>query len=234
MAIAFRSSTNATTGNNAPAVSLVINKPAGTADGDLIQITILASTLGAVSSISGSSGWTAKQPCGVSGGGKNSTLTSYEKIASSEPSSWTINLNSSTNCCAVAEAFTGVADTGQYDVGNSAATGSLVSSLGITTITTAHDNEIIVHAGAYRNNGTYTEPSGFSLRDTASFVDAITATWTLKLSDFVQATAGATGTITCNFGTAVNLSLANMSAYMPPQSTLVVFPIFYFGTVGRR
>jgi len=157
MAIAYRSGTTA---GNATGTNLTINKPTGTADGDIL-VVVLYREAGSWTLPSGWAQWGSDQR----DYNNNLYLTVAWKRASSEGSSYTFNLSTTTWRIAAMGAFSGCLASGDpIDVGptgrgtNEASGFPIASSI---TTTTANAMRVALH-GNYNGADITVGSSGYS------------------------------------------------------------------------
>lgn len=113
--------------------TLVINKPAGTVDGDLLFIAIAVQDTTVVNTLAG---WTPSH----SGGGANGSIQTFYKVASGEPASYTWT-SATTRACAAMICISGAS--GIIDVSSSKSNSNINTLLG-TDITTTAINEVLI------------------------------------------------------------------------------------------
>ena len=179
MAIAFRSSSSAF----AQATSVVVTKPAGVVNGDVLVAVALSDG----AAVTPPAGWS-----GITGGG---ALNMYYKTAASEPANYTWTTSANNIISAIISAYSGA--TGVVDKSNVTGSGSSTTPTAVA-ITTTNNNEMIVWAAA---NGVITDettdscPSAMTKRQDieASYFDGFVNQYThLWLGDAVLAIAGLT------------------------------------------
>lgn len=190
------------TGTGSPGVTLTVTKPTGTANGDIIIVSVCSdgNTTGNDWAPSPTTGWTQEAALNPTLDGQH--LYVWTRIASSEPASWSfvsLNLASGNDATWAAEAWTGQdagtpQDAAAVTTTNSSSNTSVVNVAlnGITTVTAG--SLLIYIAGGdpnTANSGTWGTPSGFTNR-----VSAYANFAPLKVAEMVQAAAGASGTIT--------------------------------------
>lgn len=205
--------------------SLVINKPTGTVDGDLLVAAIqLTATANSISSAP--SGWTAEGNDGNPSSGVR--LYIYTKIASSEPSSWTWTL-SATDAQGVVMRMSGAPSSSYLDTSifTKENSGSATSITHAAITTTAADDMLLLIT-ARGASGTNTPPSGwYELYDTAL------GSTGLEIALGSQETAGSTGTKAVSFSSsgravgwfgAIKKSIGAPAATISPFHLLLCFP----------
>ena len=179
MAIAYRSGSTAGGGSG---TNLTINKPTGTVDGDII-ICSFYQEIGATA-VTPPEGWTE---VAVQANNKGvAWMSTYYKRASSEPASWTWTHSSTWRTGTVA-AFSGCLESGTaYEQATTSV--DQWSTVIAASITTSVDNAMLVvttgnYAGADLPMGTTGYSQGPELTG-------------CEVAYLLQATAGATGTVT--------------------------------------
>lgn len=195
--MAFRSATssNGSTGFNEPDV--VVTKPAGVVDGDVLIVFFAIESAG--SSVTTLSGWTAhpSNPLTVSADGQRGFC--FHKIASSEPASWTwtwSNAGSSGanyHCLAFSGRNTSAPITATNSGSSNTASASprTISANGVT----AAASDDLVWLGFLDNTAaatvSYSPPSGFT-----EATDASDGSFTSSATAYKEnISSGATGTI---------------------------------------
>lgn len=135
MTVALRSDSEAA--NGTASTSVVVTKPAGTADGDLLLAIISETGTG---SITAPAGWTL---LGSQAASTTVTSAAYYKVASSEGASWTWTLGASVRNTYWVGAFTGIDTSSPVYASSSAAD----TDGGLTVLTPAVDPVLIPWAG---------------------------------------------------------------------------------------
>ncbi|QQS39286.1 glycosyltransferase [Candidatus Woesebacteria bacterium] len=160
------------------AASVVVNKPTGTVDNDIMLAIIYKENTAAVTAPSGWNYIDGETPT------TDHDVIVYWKRASSEGSNYTWSWTGSTWSGGAIMSYSGAITTGDpvntYSA-NSASSGQTLTATGVTT---SVDNTTIVALGAHWNTGTYSGPTGYTVRATPQ---------SMRLSDKTQASAGATG-----------------------------------------
>jgi hypothetical protein len=170
--ISFVAST--TLADTAGSTTHVMDVPAGTADGDLMVLFIVASN-SAVYTVP--TGWTAAF--------NSTSMMSCYRTASSEPASYTVTTNSSFACSGYIATYTNA----QFDT---VGTVSLQATPTVApSINVAYDNSVVLDFAFVRTGSiTFTTPTGFS--SVASESNATIPSSALFSKSF---NAGATGTV---------------------------------------
>ena len=176
-AIGFVAATSAN--NGAGATTLVINKPTGVAQGDVMLATVTVTGTGAPTT---PSGWTvAKSTSGTA----LRQATYYKVAGASEPASYSWALGSSRAASGGIVDYSGVNQTAPVDATTSAsgASGNAVAA----SITTSAANDQVLAAVSFATSTTVTADV-----TTTERYDSSSSSTTGEAADFAQATAGAT------------------------------------------
>jgi hypothetical protein len=144
-AIAFRAGTTNQTG--AGANSLVINRPAGTASGDVMIATV--NTVGALPGAP--AGWNPITST-TSPGWTGAVVTYYKVAGGAEPASYTWTLGGSVRAAGAIAGFSGVDNTYPIAGSNSAAVG-LGSSADTPSVSTLASNSTVIANATYQRTG---------------------------------------------------------------------------------
>lgn len=211
MAITFRA--KADTNEYTTDKTLVVNKPTGTVEGDLMVAAIAygAADPGAMTP---PADWT---PIRETANGTTLFLKTYYKIAgASEPASytWTSANNVTAKVGAICTYYN--IDGTPFDVDSYQAN---ASSTNITApgLTAAEDNELLVFAGAINigtSSTTFTPPGGMTER-----VDVHSTYYcSLEMADAIQASAGASGDKVATAGSA-GINIGHLAAFKELSAT---------------
>ena len=160
--------------------NVVISKPTGTADGDVLVAMI---AIDGAFFIFPPSGWTEIYDINTPIGGR---VKLYTKVASSEGSTYTFN-SSITNWNAGIVALRSI-DTNSIVVASSSSTESGVSTFTAPAIVTTSDNSMVMTFFAVNGLGTFTAPAGMS-----EILDQQATGTTIGIDYVVQASAGSSG-----------------------------------------
>lgn len=201
-----------TTAHGTGSSSLVVPVPAGVFNGDMLVLLLLNYNLMSVNP-SPPTGWSTR----TAGGALNNNhgISFYTRVASSEPASYTISYLSSNDAAGIMLCYKNVDSSTPYDTGVANSDVTSDTSVVQGSITTAHNNEVLVFGCVYANNGTFTPPAGFTQRQS---VVTDGANRTYVACDMLQAAAGASGTITATIGTAAR-SESGVIALISPLTT---------------
>lgn len=164
--------------------SVVINVPAEVVDNDILLAVVSVDSWSGT--ISAPAGWTLLQVDGLA----FCEAFLYWRLASSEPASHAWTLSSSADYSGVILAFSGGDSASPIDA-SAVVTDALADSVDAPSVTTTRDGNmvVVVIAGWVTKSGTYSFPAGYTVQSSGTAQDD----WATK----IQATAGATGTITC-------------------------------------
>jgi hypothetical protein len=185
--ITFRSATSA---QNPTATTLTINTPAGVQAGDVMVAGI---GIRGAPTVATPAGWTLIR---TDAAGTYTTQALYYRVATAtEPASYTWSFSGSVPAAGGISAYQGVNTTAPVNV--SAGTGQNVDTTSIVapSVTTTVAGAEVVGFFSIGGNNSITPPAGMTERGEAnSSAGSNHVTW--ESSDFLQATAGATGTKT--------------------------------------
>ncbi|MCH8867979.1 MAG: hypothetical protein IID58_14160, partial [Proteobacteria bacterium] len=170
----------ATSGN------LIIDKPIGTADTDVL-IAHIGVDGGTGISVTPPGGWTLIRR---TDNGTSIALASYYLVAGgSEPANYTFTISGSTARTGAISTYAGVDNASPIDA-SSGQTGS-GTSVTAASVTTASNDEMLVGLYSLLNNGTWTPPSGMAER--YDFAQSGSSKIKSEGADALQASAGASG-----------------------------------------
>jgi hypothetical protein len=176
-AIGFVAATSAN--NGAGATTLVINKPTGVAQGDVMLAAVTAAGTGAPTT---PSGWTVVK----STSGTALRQATYYKVAgASEPASYSWSLGSSRAASGGIVDYSGVNQTAPVDA--TATASGTSGNAEAASITTSVANDRVLAAVSFATSTTVTADA-----TTTERYDSSSSSTTGEAADFAQATAGAT------------------------------------------
>lgn len=182
MAIAYRASATA---SNSSSSTVVINKPTGTVDGDVMICIINANT--SSTTITPPAGWTLIRS--LTTPFITANASTYYKVASSEGSSYTFTLSSSQRNSGIISSFSGADNSSPINVEDGQTNANATSTA--PSITTTVDNCMLIYVSGYDDGAsyTYTPPTGYT--------EAIEtgAAAACELAYLIKATAGSTGSV---------------------------------------
>ncbi|MGP4033284.1 PKD domain-containing protein [Pseudarthrobacter sp. 1C304] len=184
-----------TTNNTATTTSVTLNKPAGTAAGDVLVASFTADKNPTATA---PAGWTAiVNNLSISSGAR--AFAYYRVVGASDPASYTWTLSTAVKWGGGITAYRGVNNTTPLDSTVATATNTTytASSIAAPSITTASNNALLIGGVGFDSSTPgATAPTGWTERWEAT--DGQIA----QQADRTQATAGATGTATWTFNTA--------------------------------
>ena len=209
--ITFRGSTSA--GAPSGTLSLTINKPSGTAAGDVMIASIAVRPNTAAITVP--AGWTPVRRIDNANANANSLAVYYKVAGASEPANYTWTFSTSTGSAGGIHTFSGV-DTGNpIDVegGQNTASGLTHATPGVTTTVT---NTMLVTSHAFSSSATWTPPGGMTEAfDVASETVPNAAGISIEGNYVTQAAAGATGTKTATASNDVDVGNTHILALKP-------------------
>ena len=139
--------------------SLVINKPTGTVQNDVMVASIAVRPNTAT--ITAPSGWTLVRRTNNTNSNPNSLATYYKVAGSSEPTTYTWTLGSSAGAAGGIETFSGVNTSDPIDVEAGQNTANAVT-LTAPSVTTTSAYEMLVTSHAFASSATFTKPTGMT------------------------------------------------------------------------
>jgi len=228
-AIAFRS--GASTDLSGQGASITINKPTGTAKGDVLiaAIAVRPQTV----TITAPAGWTLVNRQNNAGGNANS-LAVYSKVATAtEPASYAWSFSANTGNEGGIQAFAGVDNTTPINVfaGTTTGSGTTHTAPGVTTTVT---NTMIVTAHEYSSSDRWTAPVGMTeVFDVASLAVPDALGIALLGSYKAQAAAGATGTFSATAASNAGQGAAITVALRPVVCGAVAADPVYFSATAQ-
>jgi hypothetical protein len=182
-AIAFVGASSAATSGSG-GTTLAITKPTGVASGHVMIATITATGTGALTP---PSGWTVAKD--TTQGTAIRQITYYRVAGASEGTSYSWGLGTTRQASGGIVDYSGVNGTAPIDATGTAsgASGNAVAA----SVTTSVANDQVIVAAGVNTSTTFTPPTGTTER-----YDVPSPSTTTDTADFVQATAGATGSKT--------------------------------------
>lgn len=198
-------------------VSVVV--PSGVQAGDTViaAIAVASSTV----TVTTPSGWTAL-PLVTSGGFRVAT---FRRVAtSSEGSFYTFHASATVGLVALAVAYAGVDTSAPVDVQGSATATSTTATA--PSVTTSGAERMVVTVTAGLASTTVSTPAGATTR--TDVTGAGTGVPSIRLADFLQAAAGATGNKTSTLGTSTNnvgIQIALKPANLAPNAPTLTAPV---------
>lgn len=162
--------------------TLTVSKPTGTTDNDLLVAFVPVAT---TDTITAPSGWTLIRDTLFNASGSH--VSSYYKVASSEPASWDWTIGASVTCMGVVAAYSQCATSSPLINSTSNPNQAGVTNDVALSITTSTPNALLVGIYVCSGNRTYTPPGDMTERfDQGNGPSQ-------ELTDSVQAAAGASG-----------------------------------------
>lgn len=196
--------------------SLVCDRPSGVVEGDVMVAFINSDT--ASQALTLPSGWTLTEDTATSGSELRG-FAAWKVAGASEPSSYTFAFDSSVDAAVVIVAYSGVDTTAPVDVADSTLDTSKTSTAVAPSVTTTVDDARVVVAGMAEASTTVSTPSGTTSRGAVESVSGVAAS--MRVADFDQETAGATGTKDFTLGTSpqwVGVTVALAPGNNPPTA----------------
>jgi hypothetical protein len=229
-AIAFRSGTS--TNLNGQAASITINKPTGTAKGDLLIASIAVRPQTAT--ITAPTGWTLVNRQNNPNGDPNA-LAVYTKVATAtEPANYTWSFSANTGNAGGIMAFSGVDNTTPVNVSGGQLTAVSTTTFIAPSVTTTVTNTMIVTAHEYASSDRWTAPTGTTeVYDVASLAVPDAFGIALLGSYKAQAAAGATGTFTATAASNAATGAGITVALRPVVCGAVAADPVYFSATGQ-
>lgn len=152
----FRSASSA--GATSGVQSLVIGKPAGTVQGDVMVAAVAIRPSNATIT---ASGWTLVRRLNNSSGNPNSLAVYYKVASSSEPSSYTFTLTASNGAAGGIRSYSGVDNANPIDVEAGQNTPSALTHTA-PSVTTRFPYDMIVTSHSFSTSATFTPPAGMT------------------------------------------------------------------------
>ena len=229
-AIAFRS--GASVDQNGQAASIMINKPTGTAKGDLLIASIAVRPQTAT--ITAPTGWTLVNRQNNPNGDPNA-LAVYTKVATNtEPASYTWSFSANTGNAGGIMAFSGVDNTTPVNVSGGSITAATTTTFTAPSVTTTVTNTMIVTAHEYASSDRWTAPTGMTeVYDVASLAVPNALGIAVLGSYRTQAAAGATGSFTATAASNAATGAGITVALRPVVCGPVTADPIYFSATGQ-
>lgn len=212
--ISYRASAAANTGSSTTATSLAVNKPTGTAAGDVL---LAAFTIKDTSpTITPPAGWTLAGD--ITNGTAHRTLVYWKAAGSGEPASYTFTWSTAAKAAAGVAAYVNVDQTTPVAAMTTSATASSTSQVA-PDVTTTGDNQWVARVWGVNASVSSTPAAGTVERfDTWPSTSGGVA---ISLADSIQATQGASGTAAAtssSAGTGAHLSVVLRASTTHTQS----------------
>jgi hypothetical protein len=229
-AIAFRS--GASTDLNGQAASITINRPTGTAKGDVL-IAVIAVRPQSVT-ITAPSGWTLVNRQNNASGSANA-LAVYSRVAgSAEPASYTWSFSANTGNAGGILAFSGVDNATPIDVNAGTTITATTTSFTAPGVTTTVTNTMLVIGHEFSSSERWTAAGGTTeVIDVASLAVSNVLGISVLGAYRPQAAAGASGTFTATVGGNADTGAAITTALRPVVCGPVAADPAYFAATAR-
>lgn len=188
---AFRSATSV--GATSGTLSLTINKPSGTQQGDVMVASIAIRPSTAVIT---ATGWTLVRRVDNANANANSLVVYYKVAGASEPANYQWTFNTSTGSAGGIRSFSGIDTDNPIDVeaGQNSASGLTVTA---PSVTTRFASDMIVTSHAISSTATFAAPVGMTEAfDVSSDAVPAAAGESIQGNYLLQAAIAATGTLT--------------------------------------
>ena len=212
---AFRAETN---GGNSGATSLLLTKPTGTVENDILLFCINKENQNA---FTWPSGFVQKQEVKADPGGtENHLAVAWKRAGGAEPSDYTASWTGSAWRNGILIAVSGAITTGDPHDPATASTFNDATSgttLTLASITTTVVDVLIIGVGGNRNDRTFTSSDLTERAD-------IRTVWT---GDVAQAVAGASGTKTVTLSSADINRMGILLGLKPPAAGGISIPVVY-------
>ena len=184
--IAFRSATGTTV---ASGTSITLNKPSGTASGDVL---VAAIEIGGTTTVTAPSGWTLVRS--TTSGSALTQATYVHAAGTSEPASYQWRFSTSRLASGAVAAYVGVNTTTPVDV-SSGGSSSGSTSIVAPSVTTTTAGDMLIGAFGGATNASVTLPTGL-LEENEQLAGTGSSRVVVEISDQQLSAAGTTGTRT--------------------------------------
>lgn len=209
--IAFRGGASA--GAPSGTLSLTINKPSGTVEGDVMIASIAVRP--DTAAITEPANWTLVRRVDNANPNANSLAVYYKVAGASEPADYTWTFSASTGSAGGIQSFLGV-DQGNpinVDSGQNTASGLTHATPSVNTTAT---NTMLVTSHDFTSSATWTPPAGMTEAfDVASETVPAAAGISIEGNYVIQAAADATGAKTATAGNDADVGNAHILALKP-------------------
>ena len=209
--IAFRGGASA--GAASGTLSLTINKPSGTVEGDIMIASIAVRP--DTAAITAPADWALVRRVDNANPNANSLAVYYKVAGASEPADYTWTFSTSIGSAGGIQSFSGVDQGNPIDVesGQNTASGLTHATPSVTTTVT---NTMLVTSHAFTSSATWTPPGGMTeVFDVASETVPAAAGISIEGNYVIQAAAGATGAKTATAGNDADVGNAHILALKP-------------------
>jgi hypothetical protein len=191
--------------------TLTINKPTGTASGDVMIASIAVRPSSATIT---ASGWTLIRRINNSNSNDNSLAVYYKVAGGSEPSTYSFTFSTSNGSAGGISSFTNVDNTTPVDVeaGQNTANGL---SLPAPSVTTHFASDLIVTSHAFSSSSKFTAPSGMTEAFDVASDNTSSGGESIEGNYKSQTSIGATGTLTATAANDADVGNAHTLALKP-------------------
>jgi hypothetical protein len=203
--IAFRSAT----GTTVTATSITLNRPSGTASGDVL---VAAIDISGTTTVTAPSGWTLVRS--TTSGSSLTQATYVHTAGTSEPSSYQWRFSSSRLASGVVAAYVGVNGTTPVDVSSAGSSSGSTSIVG-PSVTTTTAGDLLLGAFGATANASVTPPTGM-LEENEQLAGSGNTRVLTELSDQQLGAVGATGTRTATLSKS-GANVGQLIALRPSQ-----------------
>lgn len=224
---AFRASSTGTAASGV--TTITINKPTGTAFGDVMVAAVAFRPDAAI--ITAPSGWTLVRRTYQSAGAPNSQAVYWKAAGEKEPSSFSWTFDTSTGAVGSILAFYDVNPVSPiHTEGAQATPGGLLHAA--PSVNTAVNKTVLITAHSFGSSATWTPPSGMTEAvDIANLAVPNPGGVSMEVNYVVQEIAGSTGTKTATASGEDDTGVATIIALTPRSST---FNAVKTGSWGER
>ena len=209
--IAFRAGASA--GVPSGTLSLTINKPSGTVEGDVMIASIAVRP--DTAAITAPADWALVRRVDNANPNANSLAVYYKVAGASEPADYTWTFSTSTGSAGGIQSFLGADQGNPINVENGQNTASGLTHATPSVITTVN-NTMLVTSHAFTSSATWTPPGGMTeVFDVASETVPAASGISIEGNCVIQAAAGATGAKTATAGNDADVGNAHILALKP-------------------
>ncbi len=216
----FRGSASAGVINDT--LSLTIDKPAGTVNGDVMIAAISVGPVAAV--ITTPTGWTLIRRTDQTLGNTPGSLATYWKLAgTAEPTAYSWSFSNSTGSAGSIATFYNIYAPGPIHLGNGQATAASLTHA-TPALTTTVPNTMLVAIHTIQSAATWVPPTGMTESADTSSTTVPNATGTsIEMSYAVQTAAGATGAKTATASDNATNGITQIIALFSTSSTTITY-----------
>ncbi len=229
-AIAFRSA--ASRDQNGQAASITINRPTGTAQGDVL-IAVIAVRPQTVT-ITAPAGFTLVNRQNNASGSANSVAMYWKLAASGEPASYTWSFSANTGNAGGIMAFSGVDNATPINVSAGSTTTTSTTNFAAPSVTTTMANTMTVTGHEYASSDRWTAQSGLTEAFDVASLPVADALGIAVLGSYkADPTAGATGTLRARAASNADTGAAITLALRPVVCGPVANDPIYFSATAQ-